>query len=176
MAIHYSSFWTLIATTAQHIQKKTFVYNGKAHTPKVRVTTKSGKTLKKGTNYTVTNSKHSRNIGKHYVTLKFKGSYKAVGTIKLAYTVNPAKAALKSVKAGKKKITCKAKKQAGGVKYQFSYKKGKTTKYVTSKSTKKVIKKLSSKKTYTVKVRAIKKVGSKTYKGSWSAAKKVKVK
>ena len=43
-------------------------------------------------------------------------------------------------------------------------------------STSKTIKKLKSKKTYYVRVRAIRKSGTSTLKGSWSAVKKVKIK
>ena len=38
------------------------------------------------------------------------------------------------------------------------------------------VNKLSSKKTYYVKVRGYKKVGTKTFYGSWSSVKKIKVK
>ena len=84
------------------------------------------------------------------------------------------------VKAGKKKMTVTWKKNAKVFQgYQIQYKIGKKTKTVkiTKASTaKKVIKKLKSKKKYTVKVRGYKKVAKVIRYGKWSAAKTVKIK
>lgn len=83
------------------------------------------------------------------------------------------------VKAGKKKMTVIWKKNAkvfGG--YQIRYKVGKKTKTIKIKKAsiaKKVIKKLKSKKKYTVKVRGFKKVNGALVYGKWSAAKKAKI-
>ena len=94
----------------------------------------------------------------------------------------PKKVSSLKVKAGKKKMTVSWKKdsKAGGyeIKYATSkkFKKAKTVKIKSYKTAKKVISKLKSKKTYYVKVRAFKKVGGKTYYGSYSSVKKVKVK
>lgn len=84
------------------------------------------------------------------------------------------------VKAGKKKMTVTWKKNTkvfGG--YQIQYKVGKKAKTIKIKKAsiaKKVIKKLKSKKKYTVKVRGFKKVGGVLVYGKWSAAKKAKIK
>lgn len=63
-------------------------------------------------------------------------------------------------------------------KYQyFQLKKGtKKAKYYTSTKTSKTIKKLAKKKTYSVKIRSYKKINGKTYYGTWSGTKKVKIK
>ncbi len=93
--------------------------------------------------------------------------------------VKVAKAKIKSVKAAKKAFTVKWKKVTGADGYQVSYKTGKKTKKALVKGAKKVsrkVKKLKSKKQYTVKVRAYKTVNGKKYWGKWSTAKKVKVK
>ena len=86
----------------------------------------------------------------------------------------PAKVKLKSVKAGKKKITVKWKKTKYAKKYKVYYRiKGKKTwKSKTVKKTSCVIKKLKSKKKYQVRVRAI----NLTAKGKYSKTKTIKVK
>ena len=85
------------------------------------------------------------------------------------------------VTAGSKKLTVKiSKKIAGATGYEVSYKvkggKKAVVKVYSAKSLKKVISKLSKGKTYTVKVRARVKSGSKLAYSSWSSAKTVKVK
>lgn len=82
-----------------------------------------------------------------------------------------------SVKAGKKKATIKWAKVSGGVKYQIMVqKKGSKAKYYSTSKNSLTVKKLASKKKYTAKVRAFKKVGGKTIYGNWSKAKSFKVK
>lgn len=86
------------------------------------------------------------------------------------------------LKAGKKKVTVTYKKVSGATSYRVTYstskkfKKAKTVTVKSGKAVKKTISKLKSKKTYYVKVRAVKKVKGKSYIGKWSAVKKVKVK
>lgn len=86
------------------------------------------------------------------------------------------------LKAGKKKVTVTYKKVSGATSYKVTYstskkfKKAKTVTVKSGKTVKKTISKLKSKKTYYVKVCAVKKVSGKNYTGKWSAVKKVKVK
>lgn len=86
------------------------------------------------------------------------------------------------LKAGKKKVTVTYKKVSGATSYKVTYstskkfKKAKTVTVKSGKTVKKIISKLKSKKTYYVKVCAVKKVKGKSYTGKWSAVKKVKVK
>ena len=86
------------------------------------------------------------------------------------------------LKAGKKKVTVTYKKVSGATSYKVTYstskkfKKAKTVTVKSGKAVKKTISKLKSKKTYYVKVCAVKKVKGKSYTGKWSAVKKVKVK
>lgn len=86
------------------------------------------------------------------------------------------------LKAGKKKVTVTYKKVSGATSYRVTYstskkfKKAKTVTVKSGKTVKKTISKLKSKKTYYVKVCAVKKVKGKNYTGKWSAVKKVKVK
>ena len=86
------------------------------------------------------------------------------------------------LKAGKKKVTVTYKKVSGATSYKVTYstskkfKKAKTVTVKSGKAVKKTISKLKSKKTYYIKVCAVKKVKGKSYTGKWSAVKKVKVK
>lgn len=94
----------------------------------------------------------------------------------------PKKAAISSVKSKKKgSMVVKFKKlfKAGG--YQLSYSTSKKfkkakTKVLKAASSSVTIKKLKSKKTYYVRLRAFNKSGSKKVYGAWSKTAKVKVK
>ena len=87
------------------------------------------------------------------------------------------KLTLKNVKGKKIKVTFKKVSKATG--YQITYstsKKFKKAKSVTTAKTTHTIKKLKKKKTYYVKVRAYQIVDGKTYYGSYSSVKKIKIK
>lgn len=92
----------------------------------------------------------------------------------------PARASIKSLTKGKKKVKVKIKKVSGAKGYQIQYStkksfKGKKT--VTTTARTKTIKKLKSKKTYYFRVRAYKLNGKKkVYSKKWSKVKKAKVK
>ena len=151
-------------------------YIGKAI--KKSLTVKSGsRKLKNGKDYTITYS-GNKNCGRAKMTIRGKGNY--TGTYNRYFYIYPKKAALKKLKAGKKKLTVYLKKSPGGVTgYQIRYslkKNFKGSKYKTSKKSKYTIKKLKKKKTYYVKIRAYKTVGGKKLYGSWSKYKKIKVK
>lgn len=101
-------------------------------------------------------------------------------------TVNTSSSSLKkpslTVKAGKKKATLTWKKIANAKGYQIQYAKNKAMKSakkikITKKATtKRVIKKLTSKKKYYFRIRAYAKKGSKTVYGKYSAKKSAKIK
>ena len=157
---------------------KAQAYTGKALKP--NVTVKLGKkTLKKGTDFTVS-YKNNKNVGKATVTIKGKGNY--TGTITKTFKINPKKLTGIKVKAGKKQMTVSWKK-ASVTGYEIVYatsmnfKKGKKTVTVNSaKTANKVIKKLTAKKIYYVKVRAYKTVKKAKYYSAYTSAKKVKIK
>jgi hypothetical protein len=90
------------------------------------------------------------------------------------------KVTVKSAKStAKKTLKVTLKSISGAEKYQITYatnKNFKNSKTVTTKKTSVTIKKLKSKKTYYVKVRAVKTIGGKTVKSSYGAVKKVTVK
>lgn len=87
------------------------------------------------------------------------------------------KITLKNVKGKKMKVTIKKVSNATGYQIKYSTKKSfKNAKTVKTTKTTYTIKKLKKKKTYYVKVRAYRKVNGKTYYGSYSAVKKIKIK
>ena len=153
-----------------------YTYNGKTHTPSLKVYNQKGKMLS-ADQYTVTYSSGRKNLGSYTVDVYGKGD--VTGTTSAKYVITPAKMKTPSVKAGKKKLTVKWKKLGGGSQtYQiYVLKKGtKKAKYYISTGSSKTIKKLSKKKYYYTKIRSYKKINGKTYYGSWSGTKKVKVK
>lgn len=159
------------------LSKTKAVYTGKAIKPAVTMTF-NGDKMVKGTDYTVKYTNNTK-VGKATVTISGKGNFD--GTAKLTFKINPKKAAVKSMKAGKKKITVKwAKVSAQCTGYQVKYSTSKSfsgAKTVTIKSyktTSKTIKKLKAKKTYYAKVRTYKTVNGVKYYGAWSKVKKAK--
>ncbi len=159
----------------------TYTYDGKVKTPSVTVKDSNGKVLKKNTDYTVTYASGRKNVGTYKVTIKMKGKYS--GTKTLTFKINPATTKVSKLTAGKKSITVNITKkstQVTGYQIQYSTSKKFTsakTKTISSyKTTKYTLKSLSAKKTYYVRVRTYKKVGSKTYYSGWSTYKYVKTK
>lgn len=158
-----------------------YTYDGKAKTPSVTVKNASGTKLTKNTHYTMTYASGRKNVGTYKVTIKGKGNY--IGTKTLTFKIIPAKTTISKLTAGKKSITVAITKKSTQVTgYQIQYSTSKTfskatTKTISSyKTTKYTLKSLSAKKTYYVRVRTYKKVGSTTYYSGWSTYKYVKTK
>lgn len=157
-----------ITNYVSSITKTKYIYNGNVKVPRATV---KGLTAD---DFTVTYA-NNKAIGTGTATIEGKGKY--TGKIIKKFIVTPAKGVVSKATPAKKKITITAKAQKGGVKYQYSVRiKNGKWKYYTSTKTKYVVKKLKSKKKYNVRVRAFKKVGTKTYYGAWSKVKTVKVK
>jgi len=153
------------------------VYTGKALKPAVKVIL-DGKTLKQGTDYTVT-YKNNKAVGTATVTVTGKGDYS--GTAKGTFAINPKAVAGLKLAAGKGQIIASWKKAGGITGYQLQYglkKNFNNAKKVTLKAAtvKRTLKKLTTGKIYYVRIRAYKNVKGKTYYSAWSAAKKAKVK
>ncbi|MGN1418561.1 MAG: fibronectin type III domain-containing protein, partial [Acutalibacteraceae bacterium] len=116
-----------------------------------------------------------------YKTIDSKKFYSTVSTT-ITTSTAPAKATLSKVTAGSKSATPSWKKVSGASGYEVMY--STSSKFSSSKtatvskgsSTKITIKKLTMGKKYYFKVRAYKKVGSKTVYGSFSSVKSIKVK
>ena len=154
------------------------VYTGKsiATAPVVKLGTK---TLKNGTDYTVT-YKNNKNVGKATVTITGKGAY--TGTITKTFKINPKATSITKLTSPKtKRLKVTYKKVSGVTGYQVTYSTSKkftksTTKTVGVKSTSKTIKSLKKGKTYYVKVRDYKTVNGTKYYSAYSSVKKIKVK
>ena len=163
-----------------------YTYDGKTKQPTVTVKDSKGKTLKKGTDYTVSYGSGCKNVGRYTVKVTLKGNYS--GTKSLTYNINPKGTSISKVTAAKKGFKAAWKKQAiqtTGYEVQYSttsnFKKGNKTATVSkNKTTSKSVGKLSAKKKYYVRVRTYKtvKVNGKNIKlySGWSKAKSVTTK
>ena len=156
----------------------TYAYNGKTQKPKVKVTYK-GKTL--SSRYYTVVYKNNKNIGTATVTVTGKGNYKKCSG-KATFKIVLKKSTLSSLKAGKKTATVSWKTITGSTGYQIQYStsknfsKSKIVKVTGAGKKTVTLKKLTSKKTYYVRVRAYKTVNKKAVYGVWSASKKIAVK
>ena len=178
---------TTVIPKASSIKLKatSLTYNGKVRTPKVIVKDRTGKTLVKNTDYTVSYAKGRKYVGKYAVKITFKGKYSETKT--LYFTIKPKATSISSLKAGSKKFTVKWKKQATqttGYQVQYSasskFSKAKTVTVGKNTTVSKKISKLSGKKKYYVRVRTYKtvKINGKSIRiySGWSKAKTVTTK
>ena len=178
---------TTVIPKASSIKLKatSLTYNGKVRTPKVIVKDRTGKTLVKNTDYTVSYAKGRKYVGKYAVKITFKGKYS--GTKTLYFTIKSKATSISSLKAGSKKFTVKWKKQATqttGYQVQYSasskFSKAKTVTVGKNTTVSKKISKLSGKKKYYVRVRTYKtvKINGKSIRiySGWSKAKTVTTK
>lgn len=152
----------------------TKVYTGKAIKP--AITVKNGSTkLKSGTDYTVS-YKNNKNTGAATITIAGKGNYN--GSVKKTFYIAPKAPTSLKATAGKKSTKVSYKKATGASGYQIAYSTSKTKGFKTTTTTaaSKTISKLTSKKTYYVKVRAYKTINGKKYYSSYTAVKSVKIK
>ena len=178
---------TTVIPKASSIKLKatSLTYNGKVRTPKVIVKDRTGKTLVKNTDYTVSYAKGRKYVGKYAVKITFKGKYS--GTKTLYFTIKPKATSISSLKAGSKKFTVKWKKQATqttGYQVQYSasskFSKAKTVTVGKNTTVSKKISKLSGKKKYYVRVRTYKtvKINGKSIRiySGWSKTKTITTK
>ncbi len=139
----------------------------------------NGKTLKNGTDYTVSYS-NSKNIGTATVKIAGKGSY--TGTITKTFKINPAKQEIQKLTAKSKAffVDWAQKESATGYEIQYAtnskFSGAKKVTVTNNKTDKKTISKLSGKKKYYVRVRSYKTVKGKKYYGAWSSTKSVTTK
>ena len=149
-----------------------YTYSGSAKKPSVTVKDYAGKTLKNGTDYTVS-YKNNKSVGTATATVTFKGNYS--GSKKLTFTIKPKTTSLSKLTAGKKQLKVTWKKNGAVSGYQIQYstsKKFTSPKTVTVKgykTTSKTIKSLKAKKTYYVRIRTYKTVNGKKVYSDWSA-------
>ena len=139
----------------------------------------NGKTLKKGTDYTVSYSSN-KNIGTATVKVTGKGSY--AGTITKTFKINPAKQEIQKLTAKSKAFFVDWAQKGSATGYEIQYatnSKFTSAKKVTitnNKTDTKTISKLSGKKKYYVRVRSYTTVKGTKYYGAWSASKSVTTK
>jgi len=139
----------------------------------------NGKTLKKGTDYTVSYSSN-KSIGTATVKITGKGSY--TGTITKTFKINPAKQEIQKLTAKSKAFFVDWAQKGSATGYEIQYatnSKFTSAKKVTitnNKTDKTTISKLSGKKKYYVRVRSYTTVKGTKYYGAWSASKSVTTK
>ena len=139
----------------------------------------NGKTLKKGTDYTVSYSSN-KNIGTATVKITGKGSY--TGTITKTFKINPAKQEIQKLTAKSKAFFVDWAQKGSATGYEIQYatnSKFTSAKKVTitnNKTDKITVSKLSGKKKYYVRVRSYTTVKGTKYYGAWSASKSVTTK
>ena len=139
----------------------------------------NGKTLKKGTDYTVSYSS-SKKIGTATVKIAGKGSY--TGTITKTFKINPAKQEIQKLTAKSKAFFVDWAQKGSATGYEIQYatnSKFTSAKKVTitnNKTDKTTVSKLSGKKKYYVRVRSYTTVKGTKYYGAWSASKSVTTK
>ena len=184
--IAHTTKQTVTKASSIKLKATSLTYNGKVRTPKVIVKDRTGKTLVKNTDYTVSYAKGRKYVGKYAVKITFKGKYS--GTKTLYFTIKPKATSISSLKAGSKKFTVKWKKQATqttGYQVQVAtnkkFKKNKKTVTIKKqKTTKTTVKKLKAKKKYYVRVCTYKtvKINGKSIRiySGWSKAKTVTTK
>ena len=139
----------------------------------------NGKTLKNGTDYTVSYS-NNKKIGTATVKIAGKGSY--TGTITKTFKINPAKQEIQKLTAKSKAffVDWAQKGSATGYEIQYAtnskFTRAKKVTITNKKTDKTTISKLSGKKKYYVRVRSYTTVKGTKYYGAWSASKSVTTK
>ena len=153
-------------------------YTGKNITQSITVKY-NGKTLKNGTDYTVSYSSN-KNIGTATVKVTGKGSYAV--TITKTFKINPAKQEIQKLTAKSKAFFVDWAQKGSATGYEIQYatnSKFTSAKKVTitnNKTDKTTVSKLSGKKKYYVRVRSYTTVKGTKYYGAWSASKSVTTK
>ena len=146
------------------LSSTSYTYDGKVKTPSVTVKDAKGKTLKSGTDYTVSYASGRKTVGAYKVTVKMKGNY--TGSKVLTFNILPGKTSKITVtpttttlKATWTKVT-----GATGYKVELLNANGKVVKSATTTSLTYTFSKLSAGTTYKVKVTAYKTIsGKNTY-------------
>ena len=139
----------------------------------------NGKTLKNGTDYTVSYS-NNKKIGTATVKIAGKGYY--TGTVTKIFKINPAKQEIQKLTAKSKAFFVDWAQKGSATGYEIQYatnSKFTSAKKVTitnNKTDKNTISKLSGKKKYYVRVRSYTTVKGTKYYGAWSASKSVTTK
>ena len=169
------------------LSKTTYVYDGIAKKPTVKVTDAAGKTIS-ASNYTVSYAAGRKVVGSYKVRVEFHGS-QYEGALSTYFTIIPQASTLKSVTASSKGFTAKWTKvsaqkgttQSTGFHLQCStsskFTKVKNVLIQSTKTTSKKVTGLSPKKKYYVRIRTYKEtISGKRYYSNWSKVKTVTTK
>ena len=162
--------------TVSGISTKAFTGKNITHSITVKY---NGKTLKNGTDYTVSYSSNKK-IGTATVKIAGKGSY--TGTITKTFKINPAKQEIQKLTAKSKAffVDWAQKGSASGYEIQYAtnskFTSAKKVTITSNKTDKTTVSKLSGKKKYYVRVRSYTTVKGTKYYGAWSASKSVTTK
>ena len=151
-----------------------YTYTGKQIKPSITV--KYGSTtLKNGTHYGVS---YGTNKSTGAATIKITGKGNYTGTKTITFYIVPKTPTSLKLTAAKKSAKVSFGKSTGASGYEIAYStsKSKGFKTVSLTGSSKTITKLTSKKTYYVKVRAYKTVSGKKYYSAYTSVKSVKVK
>ena len=171
----HEDYVTFSAPWSVKLSASKLTYNGKVQKPKVAVFSEDGKKL---TSYRVSYPK-SKAPGKYKLTIRFTGDYS--GTIKVPYTIVPAKPGAPKLKAAKGGFNASWKKAGGAEGYQIEWSWDKSFMWTdghkfTKKPSFNLKKQYSKKSVIYVHVRSYKTVGGKKLYSGWSKAKSVKAK
>lgn len=150
--------------------------------PTIRVLDRKGKTLKQGTDYSLTYPKNAKTPGYYTVTVTFKGSYCL--TYKPHFWISPKEPQITSLKAKKGGFTLKWKKPAYATGYEIRYstsprftKKTTRTVRVNGSSTKsRTVLRLARNKKYYIDIRCYRKIKSYTVYSYYTATQTVRTK
>lgn len=176
----------VVSTTIKRVKTiklsaTSYTYNGKVKTPSVTVKDSSGKTLKKGTDYTVSYSSGRKKVGTYKVTVKMKGNYS--GSKTLTFKIVPKAASINKLTAKNRAITVKLNRslqQSTGYEVQYStsksFKSVKTKVIKSYKTSMVTLSGLKAKTTYYVRIRTYKIVGGTKFNSNWCTYKRIKTK
>ena len=161
---------TIDAIKSVTLSSNSFVYNKKAIRPKVTIKDTKGNVISPKY-YTITYA-NNKKVGTATVTVKFKGLY--AGTVVKKFSINPRRVGTAKFSTSNKSITFTwgKVKVCDGYKIQYStsntFKKVKTITVKGRNNYQYTFNNLKSGKKYYIRIRAYKKVGGKTYYGSWT--------
>ena len=171
----HEEYVTFSAPWSVKLSASKLTFNGKVQKPKVTVYSEDGKKL---TSYRVSYPK-TKAPGKYKLTITFTGDYS--GTIKVPYTIVPAKPGAPKLKSAKGGFNASWKKADGAEGYQIEWSWDKSFMWTdghkfTKKPSFNLKKQYSKKSVIYVHVRSYKTVGGKKLYSGWSKAKSVKAK
>lgn len=160
------------STCTVTLSQTSYAYDGNSKTPSVTVTF-GGKTLRKGTDYSVSYPAGRVNVGSYTVTVTLKGSYSGKKTA--SFRIIPSAVEVTSLTALQKSVTVKWKtqsKQVTGYKIKWSssgsFSSYKTVTVKDKKISRHTISGLKGNTNYYVRIRSYKAVGDKAYYSDWS--------